>query len=84
MAQGLGEVDAGDGLEGQAQRLHIRLLGVGISRAGVQDVAAMQDEEEDVDCACLGPQLSSSIWALQGSGGQGCQSSGLAGGWAEL
>lgn len=69
MAQGLGEVDAGDGFKGQAQRLHICLLGVGVSRAGVQDVAAMQDEEEGVDCACLGPQLPSSPWALWGTAG---------------
>lgn len=78
MAQGLGEVDAGDGLEGQAQRLHVRLLGVGVPRARVQDVAAVQDEEEGVDRACLGPQLPGSFWALRGTTGcQECRSSSL-------
>ena len=79
MAQGLGEVDSGDGFKGQAQRLHVCLLGVGISGAGVQDVATMQDEEEGVDRACLGPQLPSSFWALWGTVEyRGSQSSGLA------
>lgn len=69
MAQGLREVDAGDGLEGQVQRLHVSLLGVGVSRAGVQDAAAVQDEEEGVDRTSLGPQLPGSVWALRGTVG---------------
>lgn len=58
-----------DSLKGQAQGLHVCLLGVGISGARVQDVAAVQDEEEGVDCAGLGPQLPGSIWALWGTVG---------------
>lgn len=71
VAQGLREVDAGDGLEAGAQRLHVGLLGVGIPGARVQDVAAVQDEEEGVDRARLSPEVPSSIGALLGVTGVG-------------
>lgn len=78
VAQGLREVDSCDSLKGQAQGLHVRLLRVGISGARVQDVAAVQDEEEGVDGACLGPQLPGSVWALWGTVGcRGCQTGSL-------
>lgn len=53
VTQGLREMDSGDGLKGCAQRLHVGLLGVGVSRARVQDATAVQDEEEGMHRARL-------------------------------
>lgn len=65
MTQGLGEMDSGDGLEGCAQCLHISLFGAGVSRARVQDAAAVKDEEEGMHRACFNPQVPCSIQALR-------------------